>query len=419
MEYLYNIVMHFYAFGAWIASFFNEKICKLVKGHRLTLDLIRENISPDDYVVWFHAASLGEFEQGCPLIERLRKNHPEYKILLTFFSPSGYEVRKDYKNADVVCYLPFDTKHNVRRFLDLANPNIAIFIKYEFWYFYLTRLHRRGVRIYSISSIFREGQFYFKYDFATTMLRQFDHLCVQNESSRKLLAEKGITGVTVTGDTRFDRVVDIRNASSDLPLVECFKAGQRVFIAGSSWQPDEEVYLPYFDNHTDWKLIIAPHEIHHDRIDKLLKHLEGKKVARYTEAETMYKSGRTAEAKSLVKDADVLIVDCFGKLSSIYRYGEIALVGGGFGAGIHNVPEAAVYGLPVLFGPNNRKFREAQALKECGGSFEYTDSQSFAQIMDRLIDEPGFLKSAGDKAGAYINDNAGAAVKCYEIIFGK
>lgn len=417
MEFFYNIFMHFYAFCAWIASFFSKKIRKMVKGHRSTFRLIREGIKADDYVVWFHAASLGEFEQGRPLMERLRDEHPEYKILLTFFSPSGYEVRKDYKNADVICYLPFDTWGNVRRFLKAAHPNIAVFIKYEFWYFYLTRLRKHGVKIYSVSSIFREGQFYFKYKFATKMLRQFDHMYVQNETSKRLLAEKDIHCVTVAGDTRFDRVVEISRKSANLPLVAAFKDGRNVFVAGSSWMPDEDIYLPYFDGHKDWKLIIAPHEIHSDRLSKLMARLEGRKVVRYTEMETMLAKDGKDEADQMLKDAEVLIVDCFGKLSSIYRYGEIAVVGGGFGAGIHNVPEAAVYGVPVLFGPNNRKFREARKLKECGGAFEYTDSESFAEIMDRLIDDKDFLKSSGEKAGAFINNNAGAVDICYKGIF--
>ena len=419
MEFIYNIGICLYAFCAWVASFFSSKINKMIKGQRQTLSLIREGIGQDDRVVWFHAASLGEFEQGRPLMERVRKNHPEFKILLTFFSPSGYEVRKNYDKADVVCYLPFDTWRNVKKFLHAAHPEIAVFIKYEFWYFYLSRLRSSGAKIYSVSSIFRENQFYFKYKFGTKMLRQFDHICVQNESSRKLLAEKDITCVTVTGDTRFDRVVDIRHASSDLPLVERFRDGHHVFIAGSSWQPDEEIYLAYFKNHPDWKLVIAPHEIHQERIEKLMKHLEGRKVIRYTEVVDKYNAGKKDEAKDDVDNADVLIVDCFGKLSSIYRYCEIAVVGGGFGAGIHNVPEAAVYGIPVLFGPNNRKFREAQALKKCEGAFEYTDLQSFTLIMDRLIDEPDYRKAVGERAGAYINNNAGAADKCYKIIFGK
>mgnify|MGYP002619884070 CR=1 FL=1 len=419
MEFLYNIVMHLYAFVAWVDSFFNKKVKKLVKGHRETLGLIRDGIGPNDHVVWFHAASLGEFEQGRPLIRRLKKRHPEYKILLTFFSPSGYEVRKNYEHADVICYLPFDTKRNVRKFLDAAHPEIAVFIKYEFWYFYLTQLRKRNAKIYSVSSIFREGQFYFKYEFGTKMLRQFDHMFVQNETSKRLLEEKGITCVTIAGDTRFDRVVDIRNLSADLPLVSLFKDGHKVFTAGSSWMPDEEIYLPYFNAHKDWKLIIAPHEIHAERLAKLEKHLEGRKVVRYTAVEKTYEEGLTQQAEDMLKPAEVLIVDCFGKLSSIYRYCEIALVGGGFGAGIHNVPEAAVYGVPVLFGPNNRKFREAQALKKCGGSFEFSDSDSFAEIMDRLIGDSDFLKNAGEQAGAYINNNAGAADICYKAIFGK
>ncbi len=380
------------------------------------MSILREGIHSDDRVVWFHASSLGEFEQGRPIMERLHKNHPEYKILLTFFSPSGYEVRKNYEHAGVVCYLPFDTKRAVRRFLDAAHPEIAIFIKYEFWYFFLSRLHKRGARVYSVSSIFRDEQIFFKYKWAAKVLRQFDHFFVQNSHSADLLKGIGITDVTVSGDTRFDRVLDIKKQSSDLPLVKIFKDGKQVFVAGSSWEPDEQIYIPYFEAHPEWKLVIAPHKIEEERLMRLINSLTGRKCVRYTEMKELLDKGDN-DSEIRLRDADVLIVDCFGKLSSIYRYGEIALVGGGFGAGIHNVPEAAVYGIPVLFGPNNRKFREAQALKKRGGAFEISDKESFSSIMDYLISDTAKLNQAGKIAGEYINGNAGAAEICYNHIF--
>ncbi len=406
---MYTIILYLYAIGALVASIFNKKIRKIVAGIPQTFSILRANIKPTDRVVWFHAASLGEFEQGRPLMERLRKAHPEYKILLTFFSPSGYEVRKNYEGADVICYMPFDTPGNVKSFLRLAHPEMALFIKYEFWLNYLTSMKRQGVKAYSISSIFRPQQYFFRWWGTTKALRCFDHLFVQNESSKKLLNEHGIENVTVVGDTRFDRVLDIRRQAADLPLVELFKDGKKTFVAGSSWQPDEQIYIPYFAQHKDWKLIIAPHVIGEAHLKELDTLLDGRKVVRYTEMEQL--------APQQIAEAEVLIVDCFGKLSSIYRYGEVALVGGGFGVGIHNVPEAAVYGIPVVFGPNNRKFREAQQLKECGGSFEFADAESFAALLDRFIAEPEFLASAGKKAGEYISSNAGAADKCFEAIF--
>ena len=410
--------MALYAFATWLASLFNPKIKKLLEGHREILTTVRNGISPDDRVVWFHVASLGEFEQGRPLMEMVRKNHPEYKILLTFFSPSGYEVRKNYEGADVICYIPFDTKWSANRFLNIVNPEIAIFVKYEFWYFFLSGMKKRGTKLYSVSSIFREGQIYFKFKNVSKVLRQFTHLFVQNQKSVDLLASIDIHNATVVGDTRLDRVMEIYKAASDLPLVNAFKNGKKVFIAGSSWEPDERIYIPYFNNKKDWKIIIAPHEFNQQRLERLKKAFEGRMVLTYTDMEKMIADGGEAAAQKLLNEAEVLIVDCFGKLSSIYRYGEIALVGGGFGAGIHNVPEAAVYSIPVVFGPNNKKFNEAQELKECGGAFEYNNAQSFADIMDRLTENPDALKEAGEKAGGYINSHVGATQKCYDAIFG-
>ena len=402
-----------------IASIFHKKARKMVVGIPQTYLLLRRHIKKTDRVVWFHAASLGEFEQGRPLMERLRTECPEYKILLTFFSPSGYEVRKDYEGADLVCYLPFDTPGNALSFLRLAHPEIAIFIKYEFWLNYLLICRRKGIKTYSVSSIFRPDQYFFKWHLfgkypALKAIRQFNHLFVQNERSKNLLVEHGIENVTVVGDTRLDRVIAIKDAAAPLPLVEQFAGDAPCFIAGSSWGPDEEIYIPYFAQHKDWKLIIAPHvisETHLKDIEKLLED-NGFKSIRYTELEKGGQMPATSET-----EGQALIVNCFGKLSSIYRYGKVALVGGGFGVGIHNVPEAAVYGIPVLFGPNNEKFREAQALKACGGSFEYQDDASFATLMDNFINNPEALKKAGEAAGGYINANAGAADKCFSAIF--
>ena len=413
---MYTIGIYIFVLGMLIAAIFHKKARKMVVGIGQTYLLLRRHIKKTDRVVWFHAASLGEFEQGRPLMERLRVEHPEYKILLTFYSPSGYEVRKDYEGADLVCYLPFDTPGNALSFLRLAHPEIAIFIKYEFWTNYLIACRRKGVKIYSVSSIFRPDQYFFKWHIfgkypALKPLRQFDHLFVQNESSKKLLADSGINCVTVVGDTRLDRVIAIKNAAAPLPLVEQFAGDSPCLIAGSSWGPDEEIYIPYFAQHKDWKLIIAPHvisETHLKEIEALLND-NGITHVRYTQLEK--------NEVPVSSEVGALIVNCFGKLSSIYRYGKVALVGGGFGMGIHNVPEAAVYGIPVLFGPNNQKFREAQALKACGGSFEYQDNASFAALMDNFINNPEALKKAGDAADGYINANAGATDKCFNAIF--
>ena len=448
---MYSIGIYIFVLGMLIAAIFHKKARKMVVGIGQTYILLRRHIKKGDRVVWFHAASLGEFEQGRPLMERLRKECPEYKILLTFFSPSGYEVRKDYEGADLVCYLPFDTPGNALSFLRLAHPEIAIFIKYEFWTNYLVLCRLKGIKTYSVSSIFRPDQYFFKWHMfgkypTLKPLRQFNHLFVQNESSKKLLGEYGIKNVTVVGDTRLDRVIAIKDAAAPLPLVERFVGDAPCFIAGSSWGPDEEIYIPYFAKHKDWKLIIAPHvisETHLKDIEKLLDD-NGFSHVRYTELEATPAPSLTsdpspvsprgeADTLPLAKDTtpplgevregsgsgSALIINCFGKLSSIYRYGKVALVGGGFGVGIHNVPEAAVYGIPVLFGPNNQKFREAQALKACRGSFEYQDDATFAALMDNFINNPEALKKAGEAAGNYINANAGAADKCFTAIFKK
>ena len=396
---MYSFALYLYALAVILVSPFHKKARLMVKGQWNTFRILRKQIRRGERYVWFHAASLGEFEQGRPLMERLRREHPGYKILLTFFSPSGYEVRKHYEGADVVCYLPFDTPGNVRSFLRLARPCMAFFIKYEFWNNYLHACRRRGIPVYSVSSIFRENQVFFRWygRSYSGVLRCVAHFFVQNEASRELLARKGVTNVTVVGDTRFDRVLDIRRQAKELPLVEAFKQGRTVQVAGSSWQPDEDLIIPYFNAHPQLKLVLAPHVVSEEHLAEIEGKLE-RPFVRYTQA-------RPEE----VSAADCLIVDCYGLLSSIYRYGEVAYVGGGFGVGIHNVPEAAVYGIPVLVGPNNGKFREAQDLLRAGGCLEVTDAATYGAAMDRLLSDKAFLSERGRIAGEYIAKNAGAA----------
>ena len=405
---MYSLAIYFYMLAVILVSPFHKKARLIVKGHWNTFRILRKKIVKGEKYVWFHAASLGEFEQGRPLMERLRREHPEYRILLTFFSPSGYEVRKDYDGADVVCYLPFDTPGNVRSFLRLARPCMAFFIKYEFWNNYLHACRRKGIPVYSVSSIFRPNQVFFRWygKQYSDVLHCITHFFVQNESSRQLLAARGIDHVTVVGDTRFDRVLDICRQSKELPLVASFKQGRTVMVAGSSWAPDADLIIPYFNERKDMKLVIAPHVI----AESHLKEIEGKlqrPAVRYTQA-----------TEQSVRQADCLIIDCYGLLSSIYRYGEMAYVGGGFGVGIHNVPEAAVYGIPVLVGPNNKKFREAQALLATGGCIEVTDQATFDNIMDKLLADKEYLMQAGSVAGRYISGNAGASDVIYRTVFG-
>ena len=426
---MYNIIMYAIQLGVAIASLFNEKVRKMWRGEREAFRILKEQVDPNAQYVWFHAASLGEFEQGRPIMERLRQEHPEYKILLTFYSPSGYEVRKNYQGADIICYMPIDTVTNARKFLRLIRPCMAFFIKYEFWYNFLHILKHRNIPTYSVSSIFRPNQVFFRWYGKNygRVLRCFTKFFVQNEQSKELLNSIGITEVEITGDTRFDRGLQIKEAAKQLPVVEEFlfeeggtrsKEGDyskfKVFVGGSSWPPDEEIFIRYFNEHPEWKLIIAPHVIGEDHLTQIEKLLEGRNVIRYTVAESQKDSVEGQSAK--LQDADVLLIDCFGLLSSIYRYGTVAYVGGGFGVGIHNLPEAAVWDIPVFFGPNNERFQEAQELKKNGGGLEIHDYESFAAQMDALSTHPEEIIKRGMAAGNYVKGKAGATDKVLQEI---
>ena len=398
---MYNLAIYLYLLGVAIYSLFNEKVRKMWRGERDAFRILREQVDPNARYVWFHAASLGEFEQGRPLMEQMKREHPDIKILLTFFSPSGYEVRKNYEGADIICYLPLDTITNARRFLRTVRPEMAFFIKYEFWYNYLHILKHRHVPVYSISSIFRDGQVFFRWYGRQygKVLKCFTHFYVQNEKSKELLGKIGLTNVTITGDTRFDRVLQIKEQAKQLPIIEQFTKGQKVFIAGSSWQPDEEIFIKYFSEHRDWKMVIAPHVIGEDHLQQIEKLLEGRKVVRYSDV---------SENSKALEDAEALIINCFGLLSSIYHYADVTYVGGGFGVGIHNTLEAAVWDVPVIFGPNNEKFQEAQGLKACEGGFEITNYEDFERLMNRFENDADYLKNAGQQAGNYVKQLSGA-----------
>lgn len=394
---IYNIVIYVYMLGVIIASLFSDKVRRMWRGQHQALKILKQKVDHNARYIWFHAASLGEFEQGRPLMENIRERYPEYKILLTFFSPSGYEVRKNYEGADIICYLPLDTSRNALRFLRMVRPEMAFFIKYEFWFNYLHILKHRGIPAYSVSSIFRPNQVFFRWYAKpyAQVLKCFTHFYVQNNISRELLGKRGINNVTVVGDTRFDRVLQIRKQLKQLPVVEAFKGNSNVFVAGSSWQPDEDIFIRYFNNHSEWKLIIAPHVISEDHLKQIMEKLS-RKTVRYTQT--------TPEEAA---KADCLIIDCFGLLSSIYHYGEISYVGGGFGVGIHNVLEAAVWDIPVIFGPNNQRFQEAQGLKRAGGGFDFETYEEFHEIMSRLGDAD-YLSKTGKKAGQFVGSMTGA-----------
>ena len=412
---IYNIVIYFVLWGIAIASLFNEKVRKMWRGEREAFKILKQKVDPNAKYIWFHAASLGEFEQGRPLMERIRKDYPQYKILLTFYSPSGYEVRKNYEGADIICYMPVDTRLNAIRFLRLVRPVMAFFIKYEFWSNFLHILKHRNIPTYSVSSIFREDQVFFKWygrSYAG-VLKCFTRFFVQNEESKRLLEGIGITAVDVVGDTRFDRVLQIKEAAKQLPICEAFRTGVassqsaevphhdfKVFVAGSSWPPDENIFIPFFNEHKDWRLLIAPHVIAEEHLKLILSLIKGKKVVRYTQT-----------TPDEAAEADVLIIDCFGLLSSMYNYGDVAYIGGGFGVGIHNTLEAAVWNMPVIFGPNNKKFQEAQGLLKSGGGFEINTYEDFSGLMSSLMNDETFLKQAGDKAGTYVAHLAGATDK--------
>ena len=398
---IYNLAMYILELGVKLAALFSDKPAKMVKGYREVFDLLQRKIDSNAQYIWFHAASLGEFEQGRPLIERIRKEYPQYKILQTFFSPSGYEVRKNYDGADIVCYLPIDTPSNVKKFVDLVNPCMVFFVKYEFWQNYLNALSKRGIPVYSVSSIFRPNQIFFRWygKGYQQVLKTFAHLFVQNEESKRLLADIGVNNTTVVGDTRFDRVLDICAAAKQLPLVQKFKGDALTFVAGSSWGPDEDIFIKYFNAHPEMKLIIAPHVVNDSHLKEIESKLQRSSI-RYTKA-----------TEDNVQQADCLIIDCYGLLSSIYRYGEISYIGGGFGVGIHNVLEAAVYGIPVIFGPNNKKFREAQHLLANKGGFEINGYEDFQQLMDKFLTDESYLKQSGKAAGDYVKGNAGAMDK--------
>lgn len=413
MNLLYNTGIALFNAGITVASWRSAKIREMKAGRRHTLRTLaqtRAAKAPQGFDVWIHAASLGEFEQGRPVIERLRRERPELKILLTFFSSSGYTVRHDFPLVDAVEYLPSDSPRDVRRFLDAAAPRCAIFIKYEFWGNYLQELHRREVPTYIISTIFRPGQRFFRTGggMFRRMLRCFTHIYVQDEPSRRLLAGINVTNVTVAGDTRFDRVTDIQRNARREPLVEEFcRRSPFIFIVGSSWEADEDIYIPWLREHTDVEAIIAPHQFDEVRLRRLVRRL----------GPGTHLLSEISAAGAVPKDCRVIVVDSFGLLSTLYCHAQVAYIGGGFGAGIHNINEAAVYSIPVLFGPRHQKFKEATDLMACGGATEITDRASFTEAIERLRTNEALRTKAGAAAGQYIKRNLGATDIIFADIF--
>jgi len=402
--------MYIYIFLVWLASLFgNKKARDLFRGQWRATDELRTRLphkTGKQRRVWIHVASVGEFEQARPIIERLRSEHPQVEIVLTFFSPSGYNLRKDYDQVNAVTYLPFATRRNARMFLDVVKPDMAIFVKYEFWPAYLRELSKRKIKTYSISAIFRPKQAFFRWwgKPYRNILKYFSAIYVQDERSAQLLQQYGIEHVEVAGDTRFDRVHMIAQQAKDIPQVERFAASSdKVIIAGSTWPKDEELLARYVAEHSDVRLVLAPHEIHEAHLHQIFQQFEGRHV-RLTQA--------TVNNVDAVR---VLVVDTMGMLSSIYRYGHVAYIGGGFGVGIHNTIEAAVFGIPVLFGPNYRNFREACALIDNGGGFPVRNYEEFAAAMDKALEEH---ESLGKNASDYVVSELGATDKIYKKLFG-
>jgi len=399
MVFLYNLGIRIYQLLVAIASTFNSKAKLFRDGRKGWEKRLRESIKQDDRIVWFHCASLGEFEQGRPVIEALRVKYPDMKILLTFFSPSGYEIRKNYTGADYIFYLPLDTYWNSKKFIDIVNPTATIFVKYEFWFHYLNQLKKRNIPTYIISAIFRKDQVFFKSygGWYRKFLFNFQHLFVQNESSKELLSTIGVNNVTIAGDTRFDRVVANSRAAKIIPLIEKFAANSKVLVAGSTWPKDEDLIAEYFkSNPHNLKLIIAPHEIHNLNIEKLREKF-GVKPLRYTQPNELDPS-----------EAQVLIIDTIGILSSVYRYGTAAYIGGGFGVGIHNTLEAAVFGIPVLFGPNYHRFQEAIELIEIGAAQSVSNPDQLAKALNPLINSESELERVKQISAVFFTKKEGA-----------
>lgn len=407
MHFIYNLIAKSSWFVLQIVALFNPKIKLFVAGRKQSFSILKNDISNSDKTLWVHAASLGEFEQGLPIIEELKAKYPQYKIVVTFFSPSGYEVKKNTPLADSVCYLPIDTKANARRFIRTIHPTLAIFVKYEIWPNYLRELEAKNIPTLLISAIFKEGQVYFKNygGFMRKALRRFSHYFVQDERSEALLRSIGMEDITVSGDTRLDRVSKILDRDNSLDFMEAFKNGKPCFVAGSTWPEDEAILVDYINNTPkELKFVIAPHTIKKDRILGLAGSLS-KKAMLYSKIDN-----------GNLQDYDVLIIDHIGLLTKIYSYADLAYVGGGFATGLHNTLEPAVFGIPVIIGPDYKGFNEAEDLVKLKGILPIADKWSFGELMKKLIQSPDFRERTGAINADYVSRNKGASLKIMEHI---
>ncbi len=427
MKYIYTFSIYFFLLAIRIASLFNlkakqwiigrknifQKIHSSLIAHRSSLNTHHSSLNTHhSSLIWFHCASLGEFEQGRPLIEKFKIQYPTSKILLTFFSPSGYEVRKNYAGADYIFYLPIDTPSNARKFIELVKPQAVFFVKYEFWFNYMNELQKRNIPTYLVSGIFREDHYFFKSysSWFRKQLKCFTHFYLQDERSAELLRSIGFTNTLVTGDTRFDRVFEISKNVKTIDLVKQFAGDKKILIGGSTWKEDEKLIADWFNNQeplitnnqqptTNFKLIIAPHEIDEAHIQSIIQQFSNSTIIRYSKAN-----------EQNIKDAQVLIIDNIGMLSSLYQYGTIAFIGGGFGKGVHNILEAGTFGLPIIFGPNYQKFTEAKELIRLGGAFTVKDSTELEKIF-QLLNDKAVLQTASHIAKHYVQSRVGATDK--------
>lgn len=411
MTVLYNLSIFFYSILIRLAAPFNVKAGQILKGRQHVFAELTNKIKHDRPIIWVHCASLGEFEQGRPLIEAIKKQHPEYRIFLTFFSPSGYEIRKNYELADYIYYLPADTKSHARKLIKLVNPEVVFFVKYEFWFHYIQELKNQHIPLYLVSAIFRENQLFFKNTpwgkWYRKMLFGFSHFFVQDEQSVKLLATIGVTNVTKAGDTRFDRVAEIASNGKDIPLIEKFKGNQQLVVAGSTWKPDEDLLIEYIHAHPEIKFVIAPHETKKGNIDRLISQLKTPVIC-YTEA--------TPET---VMNKQVLLVDTIGLLSSVYKYAYLAYIGGGFGVGIHNTLEAAIFGMPIVFGPNYLRFNEATTMVKLGIAHPVNDYSGVKAILDTLLTDAEKRKEITTACNSFTQQNLGATKSIVSKVFNK
>ncbi|MCX6234887.1 MAG: 3-deoxy-D-manno-octulosonic acid transferase [Bacteroidetes bacterium] len=402
MHYIYDLVLKVFYLAIRCAGIFNFKAAKWIQGRRNQFDHISQAIKTERPLVWFHCASLGEFEQGRPVLEAFRREHPDFLVLLTFFSPSGYEVRRNYPDADYIFYLPFDIRKNAEKFICYTKPTLVFFVKYEYWYNYIDILFRHSIPILMLSAIFRPNQVFFKWygGWFRHQLKKISFFFVQNDLSVGLLSDIGITNVMTSGDTRFDRVYDISQKPGSYPSLETFKQNHPLLLAGSTWPQDEDILTDFINNSNDeMKYIIAPHEVAEEHIHGLLSKLKGNAV-RYSRA-----------SQEELNRTKVVIIDSIGMLSHLYQYCTVAYIGGGFGKGIHNILEAATFGKPIIFGPNFSKFQEARDLIKAGGAFSIDNRIQLTEIVMKLFEDKIFYSSCSDTCHHYIVDNKGATEK--------